>query len=142
MAYGHRSFLVLGGGAADILSLVKGGLEILSYNFAFRQGFDQRGKATTKVYAGTINLTLSQLPPQNIIEWGIKSRKYENGAIIVLDANNLPIERIIFNNAACVNFEVGFTDSGDSYASTKLSIQAEKLIVGTGISFENEWALD
>ena len=50
--YGHRSFLVIGGGAADIVSLIKGGLEILSYKFSFQQGFDRKGKASTKVYGG------------------------------------------------------------------------------------------
>lgn len=140
--FGHRSFLVLGGGAGDILSLVKGGFEISDYKFAFQQGIDQKGKATTKVYGGSVNLVLSQLPPQEIIDWGIDSRKYKDGAIIVLDTNNLPLERIIFQNAACIAFEVGFTDADNSYASTTLSIQAEKLIVGTGIPFENEWALD
>ncbi len=137
--YGHRSFLVLGGEAADIVSLVKGGLEILSYNFAFKQGFDQRGKASTRVNGGVIGITLSQLPPMNIIRWGMDSRKYEDGMIVVLDANNIPVEKIIFENAACVGFELNFTDTGDSYASTKLDIQAEKLIVGNGITFTNEW---
>lgn len=137
--FGHRSFLVLGGGAADIVSLVKGGLEILTYDFVFQQGIDQKGKATTKVYGGSIDLTLSQLPPTNIIAWGLNSRKYENGVIIMLDANNIPIEKIIFQNAACVNFEVKYVQKGDSYAATKLSIQAEKLIVGNGIDFDNEW---
>ena len=42
--FGHRSFLVIGGGAADILSLVKGGYEILDCNFAFEQGVDARRK--------------------------------------------------------------------------------------------------
>lgn len=140
MAFGHRSFLVLGGGAADILSLVKGGLEILSYNFSFRQAVDMKGKATTKVTGGTISLTLPQLPPQDIIEWGMSSKKYKDGMIVVLDSENMPVEKILFENAACVAFEVGFTDSGESYASTKIGIQAEKLIVGNGIPFENEWA--
>lgn len=137
--FGHRSFLVLGGGAADIVSLVKGGLEVLSYNFAFKQGFDQKGKATTRVHAGTINLTLPQLPPQNIIQWGLQSRKYEDGMIILLDGENMPVEKVIFQNAACISLEVNYTESDDSYASTKLVITAESIIVGDGIDFLNDW---
>ena len=65
--FGHRSFLLLGDGAADIVSLIKGGFEISNCHFAFEQGVDDRGKASTKVFGGTLHLTLSQLPPLNII---------------------------------------------------------------------------
>lgn len=138
--FGHRSFLVLGGGAADIVSLVKGGLEILDCNFSFRQGVDQKGKATTKVHGGVISVTLSQLPPQNIIAWGLNSRKYEDGAIILLDNENMPIQKILFENAACVEFEIDYTHKDDSYSMTKLVIHAERLVVGNGIDFDNEWS--
>jgi len=46
--FSHRSFLVLGGGAADIVSLIKGGLEISNCNFSFVQDIDNSGKATTR----------------------------------------------------------------------------------------------
>jgi hypothetical protein len=139
--FGNRAFLVLGGGAADIVSLVKGGLEILNYDFVFQQGIDPKGKATTRVYGGSIDLTLAQLPPDNIIEWGLKSRKYEKGAIVLLDGNNMPVEKILFENAACINFEVKYAQKGEGYAATKISIQAETLIVGNGIDFHNEWSV-
>lgn len=137
--FGHRAFLVLGGGAADIVSLIKGGLEISNCNFSFQQGIDDRGKATTRVHGGTINISLSQLPSSDILEWGIQSHSYKNGVIVVLDAENLPIEKVIFENAACVDFEVDYIQSGDSYVSTCLTIQAEVIIVGNGIDFFNEW---
>ena len=44
--FSHRTFLVIGGGAADILSLIGGGYEILDCNFAFDQGIDERGNPT------------------------------------------------------------------------------------------------
>jgi len=141
--FSNRSFLVLGAGAAaDILSLVKGGYEILEFNFAFEQGVDERGKATTRVHAGTIQLTLSQLPPQPIIEWALESRKYNDGMIVLLDAENIPTEKIIFQNTACVGMDLNYTQKGDSYATTKLTLQAETLIVGNGIDFMNEWKFD
>lgn len=137
--FSHRSFLVLGGGAADIVSLIKGGHEILNCNFSFQQGVDDRGKATTRVHGGTIDVTVSQLPSPDILEWGMKSRSYKDGVIVVLDAENMPVEKIVFENAACVDFEVDYTRSGDSYASTRMTIQAEVIIVGNGIDFLNEW---
>ncbi|GHT65528.1 hypothetical protein AGMMS50239_25490 [Bacteroidia bacterium] len=137
--FGHRSFLVLGGGAADIVSLIKGGYEILDCHFSFEQGIDNRGKATTKVHGGTIQVTLSQLPPQPIIDWALDSRKYKDGMIIVVDAENIPLEKTLFKNGACVELELDYTQKGGSYVVTKIVIQSEILIVGDGIDFDNEW---
>ena len=140
--FGHRSFLVIGGGAADILSLAKGGYEILDCNFSFEQGVDDRGKATTRVHGGTIYVSISQLPPQPVIEWALDSRKYNSGMIVMLSAENIPVEKILFQNTACVGMDLNYTQKGDSYATTKLTLQAETVIVGNGIDFTNEWAFD
>ncbi|MEN9919785.1 MAG: hypothetical protein RL662_2221 [Bacteroidota bacterium] len=135
----HRSFLVLGGGAADIVSLAKGGHELLHCSYTFQQGVDPRGKATTRVYGGNIQLTLSQLPPKEITAWALSSRKYQSGAIVMLDSENIPVERVLFENAACVGIDVNYTQSGDTYCATQLVIEAEVIIVGNGIDFLNEW---
>ncbi|MEN9919795.1 MAG: hypothetical protein RL662_2231 [Bacteroidota bacterium] len=137
--YTHRSFLVLGSGIADIVSLVKGGLEILHCTYTFQQGVDERGKATTRVHGGSIEVTLAQLPPNEIIEWALKSRKYIDGMIISLDNENTPAEKVLFQNAACIGLDMEYTDKGDSYASCRLVIQAEVITVGNGIEFLNEW---
>jgi len=134
-----RSFLILGSESSDILSLLKGGLEISNLNYSFRQGIDLKGKATTKVYGGSINITLAQLPTHEITEWALDSRKYKDGMIVVLDYENMPKYKIVFLNASCTNFEINYTQSGQSYTLTKLSIDIEKMIVGGGIEFENEW---
>ncbi|MDR3340653.1 MAG: type VI secretion system needle protein Hcp [Candidatus Symbiothrix sp.] len=140
--FGHRSFLIIGGGAADITSLIKGGHEISHCNFSFEQGIDYKGKITSRVYGGTLYVTLSQLPPTGVIEWALQSRKYTDGMIVVLDAENIPFEKILFQNAACVGMDVDYTQKGQSYTSTKLVIQAEKIIVGNGIDFDNEWTFE
>ncbi len=138
--FGHRSFLVLGaGGASEIMSLIKGGYEILDCNYSFNQGVDDKGRATTRVYGGIINITLSQLPPDPIIEWSLRPRKYLDGAIVLVDAENIPLEKLIFTQGACVDMEVNYTQTGSNYISTKLVIQVGKLIAGDGIEFENEW---
>jgi len=41
-------------GGTNILDLMKGGLEIMDYNFSIHQGIDDKGKATTRTVAGSI----------------------------------------------------------------------------------------
>ncbi|MDR0700193.1 MAG: type VI secretion system needle protein Hcp [Tannerella sp.] len=138
--FGHRSFLMIGGGSpADIKSLINGGYEILDCRFSFEQGMDDTGKATTKVYGGITNITLSQLPPKEIIEWALDSRKYFDAAVIVLDANNIPLEKMIFKDASCINLKINYIQQGDSYATTEIVLHTKKLIVGNNVDFDNEW---
>jgi len=133
---------MMGGGAADIKSLIQGGYEILDCHFAFQQGIDQKGKATTKVQSGTMQITLSQLPPKDILNWALEPRKFMDGMIVLVDEENIPIEKILFKKANCVNLDIDYTLKGNSYTFTKLIIQAEMLVVGSGIEFENEWIHD
>ncbi len=140
--FGNRSFLMLGSsGGSNILDLLKGGLEILDCNFSFQQGIDHKGKATTRTVAGSINVTISQLPNEEIIEWALDSRKYLDGCIILVDEENIPIEKIIFKKAACVNFDITYAVKGSGYAATRLSIQPEAINLDDGDDndFSNEW---
>ncbi len=138
--YGCKSFLLLDtDSTADIVSLIKGGYEILDCNMSFQQGVDERGKPTTRVHSGTINITLSQLPPAPVIEWAMESRKFYDGMIVLVDAENKPLEKIYFENAACVGFDMRYTLSDDSYAATKLMLQAERIIVAEDVRFKNNW---
>jgi hypothetical protein len=141
--YGHRSFLVIGSDSfSDIKSLIEGGYEILDFDFDFRQGVDQSNKATTRVLSGTLNVKLSELPKNELIVWALESRKYSDGMIVVLDADNTSLEKIFFKNAICTSFGIDYTLSDDSYICTKLVIQAEKLVVGDWVEFINEWVYD
>jgi hypothetical protein len=128
-----------GGGAADIISLIKGGYEVHSYRHFFKQEIDRKGKVTTKVYGGFMQLVLTQIPPNPIIEWALDSRKYMDGVIISVNEENIPLEKIIFKNATCVSFSINYTHKGDSYTTTSITIAAEELSLGNGVSFTNEW---
>jgi len=137
--FSHRSFLVIGGGAADIFSLINGGYEIQDFSYAFEQGTDKRGKATTRVFGGACHITLTQLPSNELIEWALNPRKYFNGFFVILDANNIPIQKVIFTNATCVNFGIDSTRQGTCYTTTKMVIYSENIVVGNGVDFNNEW---
>lgn len=140
--FGHRSFLILGGeSAADIMSLIKGGYEISKCNFEFQQGTDSKGKISTRVFGGTISIVMPQLPPQPIVEWAIQPRKYNDGMIVLVDAENIPLEKIFFKNAACIGFDMDFVQQDESYSTTSIVIHAEKMIVGDGMDFDSEWTV-
>jgi hypothetical protein len=134
--------MIGGNSPADIKSLISEGYEILDLRFDFHQDIDRKGKATTRVYSGIFDIKLSQMPFKKHIEWALNSRKYSDGVIVMLDANNIPVEKFIFQNATCTRFGIDYTMSDKSYICTKMVIHAQKLIVGNGIEFNNEWVYD
>jgi hypothetical protein len=142
--FGHKSFLMLGDeSSADIGDLTKGGYEIANHRWGFKQGTGTNGKATTAVRSGVIEAVLSQIPPAPILEWVLNSRKYTDGMVVTLDANNMPVEKVIFQHATCTYFKIDYLQTGNSYLAVKLEITAERLIVGDGeITFDNKWVYD
>jgi hypothetical protein len=138
--FGHRSFLVIGGGGpVNIMSLIKGGYELANCEFSFQQGMDEKGQVQTEVIGGTIHVALPMLPSDEILLWGMKSKEYRDGMIVAVDEENKPMHKIIFNNAACIGLQIGYKRKGNAYASTLITIQAETIVVGTGVKFKNRW---
>jgi hypothetical protein len=138
--FSHKTYLKLGDfNGTDFMSLIKGGYEVSDCTYSFHQGYDDRGKASTRVTGGTISLKLPMLPPDEIINWGINSRQYKNGVIVILDEENVPQEKILFENAACIHFAMDYVLEGKSYLTTDISLRAERIIFGSGLDFDNFW---
>lgn len=136
----HQCFFKLGEiSGLDFSSLIKGGFELSNCKFAFSQDIDDTGKACTEVVGGTISMTLPQLPPDVITQWALNPRQYKDGAIITLGHDETPQEKIFFENASCIDFSLEYTEAGDAYMQTQITIQAEFLTFDTGITFSNNW---
>lgn len=67
--FSHKCYLIIGEFTGfNFETLVKSGYELADCEYFFQQGIDNSGKASTEVFAGTINLTLQTLPTQTIID--------------------------------------------------------------------------
>lgn len=138
--FAHKSYLKIGDFlGTDFLSLTQGGHELTDCEYSFEQGIDNSGKAATDVFGGTIAATIPTLPSQEIIDWAMKSRQYHNGAIVILDAHNDPIQKIKFENAACIKMKINYTLQGESYITTDIIIQAEWMVFDNGLEHNNFW---
>jgi len=140
--FSHKSFLLIGGGAADIKSLIEGGHEVATTEFSFEQGIDDSGNVQTDVVGGSINVIIPQLPTDDLIVWGMKSKEYRDGMIVSLDDENQPLSKIIFKHAACVGFQIAAKQAGSSYASTRFTIHAKELVIGKKVTINNRWVED
>lgn len=89
-------------GDASIQGLYKESYELDSCSFGFSQGVNVDGKAQTDVRGGAISVTIPGIPPADIIEWALGSRKYYDGVIVVCDDNEMPLEKVNFTDEACI----------------------------------------
>jgi len=138
--FGHKSYLKLGDfNGTDFMSLAKNGYELSDFEFNFSQGTDDVGHATTEVRGGDMRVVIPTLPTTEIIEWMLNSRKYYNGVIVIVNTNEESIEKIYFENTACVDMDVSYKKQGSTYINTILRLRAEHLVLNNGIDFDNSW---
>ncbi|MBF0578092.1 type VI secretion system tube protein TssD [Dysgonomonas sp. GY617] len=138
--FSHKCYLKIGElTGTDFSSLLKSGYELDNFEYGFQQGVDNTGKAATEVYGGTLTMTMAMLPPDSILEWALNSRKYKNGAIIILNEQGTQPDKLLFENAACVDMSLDYTQKGKAYITTKIVLQAERLIFNNGFDFDNFW---
>ncbi|MDR1198767.1 MAG: type VI secretion system needle protein Hcp [Prevotellaceae bacterium] len=137
--FGYKSFLRIGELAdASIAGLYKDSYELESCSYGFSQGIDTDGKAQTDVYGGAIYITYSGLPTNEMLQWALASHKYYDGTIIICDENEQPLEKIKFEQAACVGLEINYSQKGNGYINTKLILQAFQISAGA-INLLNRW---
>ena len=133
----HKSYLRIGN-VDESSNIFKDSYELLSCDYSFGQGIDNKGQTQTDIIGGIINLSIAGLPPTDIIQWALNPRKYHDGMLVFCDDSGTPLEKIVFQYAACIDMEINYSQDGDSYAATKLVLATKKIIVGNTF-FENKW---
>lgn len=140
--FGYKSFLRIGAlSDSSISGLYKESYELESCNYSFSQGTDMNGKPQTEVRGGAIQLICGGLPQDDMLRWMLGAGKYQDGAIVVCNDNDEPLEKVYFEQAACVGLEVDYTQTGKSYIRTKITLQARKIKVGD-TALENYWTIN
>lgn len=138
--FGHKSFLRIGTFQnVGIKGLQDDGYELLNFNHSFYQDIDINGKVLTDVRGGTISILVDGYPTQELIDWGLESRRYHNGEIIVVDTNNNILEKLEFKEAACTFFKIHYTRYGSAYCAVKMEITARMMKIGSKIDVTKFW---
>ena len=128
---GNRWFLTLGElSDASIAGLIHSGFELLDCSYSLYQGLDERGRTQTNVRVDGLHLVYDGLLSSEIIDWGLNPRKYYAGALVLNDANNMPQEKLFFEDGACVNFQISYIADGGSYATTRITVSPRVLKLG------------
>lgn len=126
---------------SSISGLYKDSYELENCHFSFNQGTNTDGKPQTDVRGGTLYLTYAGLPQDDMLRWILNSKKYEDGAIVICNDSDEPLEKILFEQAACTGLNIEYTQVGKAYIHTKITLQVRKIKVGE-TTFENRWTIN
>lgn len=141
--HGYKSFLRLGSfDDPNIFSLQKDGYELMSFTNHFHQDIDEKGKVLSEVKGGTISILIDGFPSQELVDWGVESKTYHSGEIIVLDSDNNIMEKIQFEQGACTLFKIHYKNVGKAYCATKLVIESRNIKAGVNVELNRRWTID
>ena len=141
--FGHKSFLRIGAFSdRSIIGMQKEGYELASFTHHFHQEIDQNGKVLSGVRGGTITVLIEGFPSQELIDWGMDSRIYHWGEVVVVDTDGNILEKIQFELGACTFFKIHYVSTGNAYCITKLMIEAKKIKAGDDVELERNWTID
>jgi hypothetical protein len=126
-------YLILGDDCPDDLqSFAERGYKVAEYNFSIGKDVDATGKVVEGTEVKTsLSVVLPQVPDNNIIEWEVNPEKRYNGAVIALDENDAPVEKILFKDAACQKMRINFSRERGT-CCTELAIGSENIDVEFG----------
>ena len=112
-----------------------GGYELQNCSYEFFQDITDKGKPNSDIQGGTISVSMNELPTDEILRWGIDSKRFLSGMITLYNLRGIPVEKVFFEDAACVDLKIGYAGE---YVATLLTISARKLRIDD-IGFDPGW---
>ena len=119
----------------SIEGLLQNGYELQDCSYGFFQETTQKGKPNSDIQGGTISMCMRELPTDEILRWSIDPKRFISGQITLYNLQNIPVEKIYFEEAACVNLKI---DYEAEYAATLLTISARRLRLDD-LRFDSGW---
>lgn len=98
--------------------------------YSLSKKVDAKGEVCEDVTGGTIYVTLSVLPTDDLMAWVFDRYKKYDGEITLQDAHEESVDKIYFEEARCLDFNLKQGDPDSSGVALSLTIYAERMIIG------------
>ena len=109
---------------------------VLSCTYDLWQETTKAGEPKSKIKGGTLELTLSDLPNDELMAWIFDHSKFYNGEITMIDYSGETLNQIYFEEARCVNFNLHYGLDTQFKPETRLTLNVRRLKTGD-VFFEN-----
>ncbi len=114
--------------------------DVLATEFVFSRDTDKKGKVSSNVYGGRINITIESTESTAIIEAMLNSQFKAIEGVITFKktSEDSALKRIEFKNAYIVYYKESLEVSGDVPMTINFTISAEEINIGNANHF-NRW---
>ena len=124
-----------------ILKLAGNEFEVLNCDYNFHRDVDHKGRPSSGIYGGTVNVTIASTDDTSVIEAMINSpEKTFDGSIEFKkgDSDAAKLKELEFKTAYIVNFSEGLNAVGNENMVQSFTISAEEMKLGSA-SHKNNW---
>lgn len=137
--YGYKTNLkILDFRAKDTNTFINEGYELSTFSFSFIQPADDNGKAQGNVQGGILQMSFDGLPTDLLLDWMISPRRYKSGVVTIFGEDERSQQRIVFENATCIDMDISYIKEGRQYFSVQFILSAHRIIIGDS-GVENNW---
>lgn len=114
--------------------------DVLATEYIFSRDTDKKGKVSSNVYGGRINITVESTEDTSIIEAMLNSQfKAIEGEIIFKKTNEDASMRAVgFKNGYIVYYKESLEVNGDTPMTINFTISAEEMSIGNA-TIDNRW---
>lgn len=114
--------------------------DVMSCSYSFSRDVDGKGKPSSKVYGGTISLTIESTEETAILEAMVnnKHKPFDGTVTYFKTDEDAKMKEMSFTKGYVTSFSEGFNSYGGESTTTNFVISAEKIKIGSG-EHDNEW---
>ncbi|MFL1895026.1 type VI secretion system tube protein TssD [Aquimarina sp. 2-A2] len=125
-----RAALELGGKEFDVLAT----------EYAFSRDTDKKGKISSNVYGGRINITIESTSDTSVIEAMLNSqfKSVEGKIIFKKSEEDAKMKEVEFRNGYIVYYKENLNVNGDIPMTINFTISAEEMTIGNA-TIDNRW---
>lgn len=112
--------------------------EVTHCDYELFKDVDRNGKAASVLTAGNIKISITSLPPAQLMKWMFDIHSIENGEISTHNSYSEVIEKVAFEEGRLVGIHFNYDMQGTKNVTTVLMINAQRIFLGDN-EYKNYW---
>ena len=117
----------------------KDGIDVLACSYSLHRDVDAKGRPSSGIYGGTINLSIESTDDTSIVESMVNQYKPVDGTITFKKSDeDAKLKELSFEKGYVINFSESIDVKGSQPMMIDFVISAEKIKIGNA-EHKNEW---
>lgn len=114
--------------------------DVMSMSYAFNRDIDVKGRPSSRVYGGNIDVTVESTEDTSVIESMLnnKHKPFDGSITFFKDDEDAKLKELTFEKSYIISFSEGFSTGNSEPTQCSFVITAEKFKIGSA-EHDSEW---